>query len=377
MCNRKNRFNYCLVLFFAQIIFVAEVVAESFDSLFDEGMQKAQASISVENYSEALKPIERLRALMDADDDVLATERAWIYDFHRYVLYELGRKDEAYNVCETAIDDIGDQAYEWQYLADFNIVRRTLRACFNMLAWMGMEKATTIRELQTPINDIESAFAIIGVQEENSVVDDFKSTRAKIYLKAMSFDSRYASRAFNALSVFAGDRKFLGYDDDAIQKALVSEEYLRYTIPSIPEPYSLKKLPAALPVPASVLTESAGFVEDCQQGDMQSCDVLYSISLGKSKLEEYGISCGGRAANNNIDCVTLAQNKWLKKTPKAKKPPTKLVPNAASECHKGDMNACDLLHKGAPAGTGAAHYGYSCGGRFELLGSSCVDLLSE
>lgn len=314
---------------------------------------------------------------MDTDEDVLAAERAWVYDFQRYALYELDRKDEAYDVCATAIDDIGDQAYEWQFLAHFNVVRRTLRACFNMLAWAGMEKATTIEELQAPIHDIESTFSIVGALEEGSVVDDFKSTRAKIYLKAMSFDVRYKSRAFNALSVFSGGKKFLGYDDEMIQKALNSEDYLHYKMPSVPAPNSLTELPAAIAVPVLVLTESAAFVENCRQGDMQSCDDLYSISLSKSKLEEYGNSCGGRVANNDIACITLAKNKWKKKMPKAKKPPAILTPNAASECHKGDMTACDVLHEGAPAGTEAAYYGYTCGGRFELLASSCVDLLSD
>lgn len=46
MCNKIMRLNYYLAPFFIQIIFAADVIAESFDSLFDEGMQKAQASIS-------------------------------------------------------------------------------------------------------------------------------------------------------------------------------------------------------------------------------------------------------------------------------------------------------------------------------------------
>lgn len=365
-------FNFYVLFFYA-----AGVKAESFDSLFNETMLSAQANMAAKKYNDVLVSIEKLRALMDADDDVLATERAWVYDFQRYALYELGRKDEAYEVCEFAIDDIGDQAYEWQYLEDFNMVRRTLRACFNMLAWAGMEKATSIRDLKGPINNIEQAFAIVGVQEQDAVVDDFRSTKARIYLKAMDLDIRYQSRAFKALSVFAGDKKLLGYDDEVIQRALASEKFLRYKIPQIPEPYSLEKLPAAQPLPAALLTENAVLVEECQRGNMQSCDDLYAVSLGKSKLEEYGNSCGGRIANNEIDCVLLAQNQWQKKMPKAKKPPAKLIPNAASECHKGDMSACDLLTEGAPAGTDSAYYGYSCGGRFELLGSSCTDLLSD
>lgn len=157
--------------------------SSSFEDDFNDGMVLAQERINEKKYEEALTIVEKLSALVATDEDAGATEKAWVYDFQRYTLYELGRKEDAYAVCEDALADIGDQAYEWQYLKEFHVVRRTLRACLNMLAWAKMESATTIQDLGVAISRIESVFSIVAVTEDRTVVDELEAHKPVFILK--------------------------------------------------------------------------------------------------------------------------------------------------------------------------------------------------
>jgi hypothetical protein len=351
--------------------------AASFESEFNDEMLLAQENINAKNYDQALASVKKLRMLIAEDEDAGSIEKAWVYDFQRYALYESGRKEEAFVVCEEAIADIGGDAFEWQYLKEHHVVRRTLRACFNMLAWANMEKATSIREMGAAINYIEQAFYTVAVTEEDSVVDEFRETKARVYLKAMSFDKRYQARAFNALSVLAKGKYKVTEDKKIIEAALADTDFIAYQFPVVPAEGSVKKFAAASPALATMEAEVKLLVDGCFKGSMQECDDLYAIALSDSSLEQYGYSCGGRAPDAEEDCVQLAQKKWQKKMPKAKKPPKKLTPNAVVLCDSGNMRACDILNENAPAGSTLAYYGYSCGGRFELLESSCNDLLYD
>jgi|SRR5690554_1747173 len=354
--------------------FSAQILAESFDDLFASNMGQAQHYVSNNQYQEALEIVERLRQAMD--DDVGAVEMAYVYNFQRYSLYELDRIDEAENVCETAINDLEDYAFEWQYSAEYNVVRSTLRACYNMIAWQEMERAENISELTDAMYNIETGFYIVGATEDDAVVDELRETDALIYLKSYGFDKSYVNKAYSKLLFFAKNEKFLASADQKIKDALVSDWFKKHTLPELPEQGSLTSAPKARPVPQGVMDEISQLALQCKAGNMANCDNLYHISLEGSKQETYAASCGGRVDDNVELCVDYAKKHWQDKTPAGKKLPRNLSVNAASKCFDGDLSACDTLYY-ASAGSQANRYARTCGGRFEWVDSPCANLLED
>lgn len=358
-------------------VWAGDVSASSYQEQFSTHMEAAQSHIAKKEWDGALGALSKLKTLLDSDSDsTSAIELAWYFDFQRFVLFESGRKEQAYKACELAVDELGDDVDEWQYLEEFNVVRRTLRACYNLLAWENMETAKTLDELHSAIQFIVDGLSIRGAGEDEDVLDPFLATEVIIYLEAMRYEIRYKAYAFNLLRTFDKRKNLPGADDERIVRALKSPEYLQHVFPVAPEDYSfssVKNMPAAKPVPKSVHKQLLGFVTDCHRGKMLACDTLYEVSLDNSILEKYGNTCGGRLKNSNDEyCEDIESSLWLLK---GKKPPTKLTPNAATACEKGDMAACDILYDGSPRSSDAEFYGESCGGRFELVLGGCEVLL--
>jgi hypothetical protein len=241
-----------------------------------------------------------------------------------------------------------------------------------------MEAAKTLDELHSAIQFIVDGLSIRGAGEDEDVLDPFLATEVIIYLEAMSYEGRYKAYAFDLLRTFDERKNLPGADDERILRALKSPEYLQHVFPVAPQDYSfssVKNMPAAKPVPASVNKQLSGLVTACYEGKMLACDTLYSVSLDNSALEKYGNTCGGRLKSDNDEyCEDIESSLW---TLKGKKPPTKLTPNAATACEKGDMAACDLLYEGSLRSSDAEFYGESCGGRFELVLGGCEVLLEE
>ncbi|WP_339616915.1 hypothetical protein [uncultured Gilvimarinus sp.] len=373
----NNVRKYLLVIPLAFVLclgFCTQVLAESFDDLFSSKMGQAQHYISNKQYQEALEVVNHLREAMD--DDVGAVEMAYVYNFQRYSLYELDRIDEAENVCKKSIKDLEEYAFEWQYSAEYNVVRSTLRACYNMVAWQDMERAQSVGELTDAIYNIESGFYTVGATEDDTVVDELRETDALIYLKAYGFDKSYINKAYSKLLFFSENKSFLDSADQKIKDALVSDWFKNYTLPDAPEQGSLKSVPKATPVPREVMDELVQLASQCKAANMADCDTLYHISLADSEQEAYAASCGGRVRDKTEFCVDYAKKHWQDKTPSGKKVPRKLSVNAATKCFDGDLSACDTLYYAA-AGSQANRYARTCGGRFEWVDSPCSYLLKD
>jgi len=111
---------------------------------------------------------------------------------------------------------------------DGNVVRGTVRACHNMLAWDRQAAARNEGEMAEAIRHINACFAAVGASEPPSVVDDFYETRATVFIKANRLgNDAYRRQLFETLSEAQARKVDLSASPE-IARAMKSREYLDY-----------------------------------------------------------------------------------------------------------------------------------------------------
>ncbi|MBB2487618.1 hypothetical protein H5407_20475 [Mitsuaria sp. WAJ17] len=197
---------------------------------FHSQMVAAQQAMSAQDYPRVMQLVQGLEADLKRRDPGFAEkeEWAWVLDFKRFTLYETGRIPEALASCRLAVQKLIGSA-DWAYLESYNIVRSTRRACHNMLAHEGMEKARSLAELQEAIEHIDAVFDIGSPIEDEGVHDAFFETRLRVYLKAAAWDPKgYREPLLQALSEAQRREVALPEDWPELDTLRRSADYQRY-----------------------------------------------------------------------------------------------------------------------------------------------------
>jgi hypothetical protein len=101
-----------------------------------------------------------------------------------------------------------------------------------------------------------------------------------------------------------------------------------------------------------------GLQDDCVDGDMRACDLLYLLSPPGSQYERLATGCGGPEPGD-VFCAPETEVDEDGYSP-ADNPGLDVL---ADDCTSGDLTACDLLYQIAPIDSDYEDLGYSCGGR--------------
>lgn len=164
---------------------------------FDAAMVNAQRAMTEGRHADVLALVQPLEAQLLKEDPGHGdkVKWAWVFEFKRFSLYELGRVPEALQTCTLATERLAGN--DWPYLKEFNVVRGTRRACHNMLAWHGQERARSLAELAGAIQHIDACFHTVSPIEDEDVLDAFHETRLRVYLKAAAWDARAYTAALH------------------------------------------------------------------------------------------------------------------------------------------------------------------------------------
>ncbi len=164
---------------------------------FHTAMVSAQRAMTEGRHADVLALVQPLEAQLLKEDPGYGdkVKWAWVFEFKRFALYELGRVPEALQTCTLATKRLA--ANDWPYLKEFNVVRATRRACHNMLAWHGQEQARSLAELAGAIEHIDACFDTVSPIEDEEVLDAFHETRLRVYLKAAAWDARAHTKALH------------------------------------------------------------------------------------------------------------------------------------------------------------------------------------
>lgn len=204
----------------------------SFDQRYNSQMKSAQKAMTAKRYDIVKDLIIRLEADLGRQDPAFNEKSQWayVYDFKRFALYELGDKNAAVSTCNQAIKVLSGS--DWAYLSEDNVVRATLRACHNMLASELQEKAKSLKDIEAAIKHIESCFDTVSPIEDASVLDDFFQTRITIYLKAQSITNNKSNSVFQEKlfeTLIAADTRKVELDENAeLNKIRSSTAYLNF-----------------------------------------------------------------------------------------------------------------------------------------------------
>ncbi|MBX2871272.1 MAG: hypothetical protein KTR30_04210 [Saprospiraceae bacterium] len=185
---------------------------------YEFGQLLQQASFLVEHraFSEALAILRQAeRLLTEANCSDLALW-AIVWDHQRFALHESGQKEKAYLVCERSIAKLSEVVL-WDYVADFNPIRHSLRAMHNMLAYRTLESAEDLSALQEGLHHSNLSFSIFSPIEDETVLYSFYETKALLLDRLSQLDKKYEKR----LDLILGKIKKLNLTDTEF----LSEEF--------------------------------------------------------------------------------------------------------------------------------------------------------
>lgn len=199
------------------------------DKRFDELMKKADNHNSAGDHEKVLQVMSELEKLLESAGDKEPETWTWIYDYKRYSLYEVGRKNEAVAECHKAIEHIGKMAL-FPYLGEHSRFRATLRACHNMIAWELMESASSEEELLTALRHIKTCMDTISPIEPLHELNNFHDTHALILFKL--FDratdkEQYRRALYQAVKTLQQTRN-PALNDEPLRAVVKSEEYQNF-----------------------------------------------------------------------------------------------------------------------------------------------------
>lgn len=193
---------------------------------FDKLMKKVEKNIHQKEYTQALVLLDQAEIILGEYEVSMPIQWAYIYDYRRYSLYELGKQDEALKVCREAIKKL-NESQNWAYLPEYNVVRGTKRSCANLIAWVIQERAINEIELQEAIDSINLSFATISPIEDRSVFSSFYDTKALVFKKAFQFNpEKYELLFLSSLKDL--ETYNVAFDDEGLAEDLKSELYLDY-----------------------------------------------------------------------------------------------------------------------------------------------------
>ncbi|NHZ79950.1 hypothetical protein F2P44_11775 [Massilia sp. CCM 8695] len=199
-----------------------------FDDYFDARMKVAQKAMSEKRYASVREVVQELEKALTRVDPAYDEKSQWAYvlDFKRFVLYEMGEQEAAVATCRQSVDVLGSN--DWPYLAEFNVVRAARRACHNMLAYEQSAVATSVAQHEEAIAQIEQCFKTVSPIEDASVLDNFYETRATVYLKANTVTkNKYQQQLFDTL-VRADARQLALDEDPQFAKIMKTPAYLNF-----------------------------------------------------------------------------------------------------------------------------------------------------
>ena len=200
----------------------------SFEDRAHLQMKAAQKAMTEQRYEVVRDLMTALETEFKGHDPNFSEKAQWahVFDFKRFALFELGNKAGAISTCNQAIEVLSGN--DWAYLEEYNVVRATLRACHNMLAWETQIGATTAKEIEVAIEHIDTCFDTISPIEAKSVLDAFYNTRAQVYLKANRIlGNKYQTELFETL-IAASARKVDLSDDANLKKVMQTQAYLNF-----------------------------------------------------------------------------------------------------------------------------------------------------
>ncbi|MDQ1920199.1 hypothetical protein [Massilia pseudoviolaceinigra] len=199
-----------------------------FDAYFDTRMKAAQKAMSEKRYASVREQVLELEKALKRVDPDYGEKSQWAYvlDFKRFALYEMGEQEAAVASCRQTVKVLAPN--DWPYLAEFNVVRAARRACHNMLAYEQSAVATTVAQHEEAIAQIEQCFATVSPIEDASVLDNFYETRATVYLKANTVTkNKYQEQLFDTL-VRADARKLALDEDPQFASIMKTPAYLNF-----------------------------------------------------------------------------------------------------------------------------------------------------
>lgn len=138
---------------------------------------------------------------------------AVVWNCKRFALYEAGQKEQAYQVCRDAIEQLS-KVETWAYIRLHNNIRATLRAMYNMLAYHQMENAQSLADLKVGLSLINKAFSTISPTEDKSDLENYYETKAELLLKAVAYDGSYQAEVDKVLCMIESmaNKKLLSED---------------------------------------------------------------------------------------------------------------------------------------------------------------------
>ena len=102
---------------------------------------------------------------------------------------------------------------------------------------------------------------------------------------------------------------------------------------------------------------------ECDSGDFQSCDDLYSESPSGSEYQAFGDSCGNRNEPSGW-CVEVYASGGSSSS-SSETGGNSYLDQLWRECDSGDFQSCDDLYSESPSGSEYEAFGDSCGNRNE------------
>ncbi len=160
---------------------------------FGHLMQQASFHLEHTEFSEALLLLTQQEEMLRAANCSDWALWAMVWDHQRYALYESGRKDEAYELCERSIATLSKLVL-WDYIAAFNPIRHCLRAMHNMLAYRIYEGAEDVNELKVGLDHSNLSFSIYSPIEEKTSLYPFYETKALILDRLSELDQKYEKK---------------------------------------------------------------------------------------------------------------------------------------------------------------------------------------
>jgi len=197
------------------------------EAQFDTMMRAAQQALNDRRYPAVLSLVVGFEDKLRRHDPKYGEQTMWAYllDFKRYSQFETRDKAGSRATCRRAVDVL---SADGPATKDGNVVRGTVRACHNMLAWDRQAGARNEGEIGDAIRHINACFASVAANEPPSVLDDFYETRATVFLKANRLtNDAYRRQLFETLSE-AQARKVDLSGSPELAKAMKSREYQDY-----------------------------------------------------------------------------------------------------------------------------------------------------
>lgn len=146
---------------------------------FDHWMDVANNAMEDADLDEALSAIDSAAAALEAANERAIEYWAWIYDYRRYLLLELGREEEGIAASREAIARI-DPSHLFPYIPEHRHLRTTLRAAHHAIARHLYQHAERDEQLDTALLHADQSLIISSPIDEDPSRPLYLATQALI-----------------------------------------------------------------------------------------------------------------------------------------------------------------------------------------------------